>query len=64
MVVNGFVGWLAPEDRVAGAVVAVDAVVNDARIAADAKLLRGDVAGGLAAEVGIELDESPERNVR
>jgi len=72
------IGWLAVEDRVAGAEVGVDAAVNDARIAADAKLLRGDdaggvsgavpphgdAAGGLAAEVGMELDKSPERNVR
>ena len=44
--VNGFVEHSAAEDSVAGAVVAVDAVVNDATIAADAKLLCGDVAGG------------------
>lgn len=52
------------EDGVAGAVVAVDAVVNEARIAADAKLLCGDVMGGLATGVGTELDESPERKAR
>jgi len=45
--INGFVEWF------------VDAVVNDARSAADAELLRGDVTGGLAAEGAIELGESP-----
>ena len=52
MATNGFVEWF------------VDAVVNDARSAADAELLRGDVTGGLAAEGAIELGESLEKNAQ